>query len=290
MQSMTGFGRAAAERAGVRVEAEVRTVNQRFFELKLSIPRTWGEHEAEIRKLVAGVVSRGRAEVTLRRAALTPPAARLLVNRRLAAQYVDQMRRLGKQLAIEAAPRIEALLQRPEIFQVIEDERNEEAELRLGFRALRAALKALEAERAREGLSLKRDMARRLVHIEAARRRIATIAEQSRATIIANFQLRVRELLSSPIDERRLYEEASIAAQRADISEELVRLESHLRALGEILGRPGPVGKSIEFLLQEVNREVNTIGSKSQDAALSRLAVDVKGEVEKLREQVQNVE
>lgn len=290
MQSMTGFGRAAAERAGVRVEAEVRTVNQRFFELKLNIPRTWAEREAEIRKLVQGVVSRGRAEVTLRRTALTPTPARLLVNHRLAAQYVDQLRRLGKELGIDAAPRIEALLQRPEIFQVIEEERNEEGEFRLAFRALGAALKALNAERAREGRSLKRDMARRLVRIEAARRRIARIAEQSRATIIANFQARVRELLESPIDERRLYEEASTAAQRADISEELVRLDTHLRALGEIIGRPGAVGKSIEFLLQEVNREVNTIGSKSQNAALSRLTVDVKGELEKMREQVQNVE
>src|SRR5579885_718989 len=116
-------------------------------------------------------------------------------------------------------------------------------------------------------------------------------SEQTRAEVMKNFQARVRELLANlPVNEKRLYEEASSASQHGDISEEITRLKIHLDGLGDLLNREGPVGKSIEFLLQEINREVNTMGSKSQNAALSHLTVEVKAEAEKMREQVQNVE
>jgi uncharacterized protein (TIGR00255 family) len=167
----------------------------------------------------------------------------------------------------------------------------------LGRKALAAALKALEGERVREGRSLKRDLSSRLTTIQAHTKQIGRLAEESRHSIIVNFQTRVRDLLAKPassevqlLDEKRLYEDASNAAQRADISEELARLGSHLQALGELLAREGAVGKEIEFWLQEVGREVNTVGSKSQNPALSRLTVAIKGELEKMREQVQNVE
>ncbi|HZY58908.1 MAG TPA: DUF1732 domain-containing protein, partial [Candidatus Binataceae bacterium] len=170
-------------------------------------------------------------------------------------------------------------------------------EITLGRKALGAALKALETERAREGRSLKRDLTSRLGSIQGFVRQIVRLAEESRHAIIAGFQTRVRELLAKPdgdenrlLDEKRLYEDAANAAQRADISEELARLKAHLQALGELFSREGAVGKEIEFWLQEVGREVNTVGSKSQNPALSRLTVAIKGELEKMREQVQNVE
>jgi uncharacterized protein (TIGR00255 family) len=160
-----------------------------------------------------------------------------------------------------------------------------------------AALKALETERVREGRSLKRDLTARLSTVQSFVRQIVRLAEESRHTIIGNFQTRVREMLARPdggelrlLEEKRLYEDAANAAQRADISEELARLKAHLQALGELFSREGAVGKEIEFWLQEVGREVNTVGSKSQNPALSRLAVAIKGELEKMREQVQNVE
>jgi uncharacterized protein (TIGR00255 family) len=189
------------------------------------------------------------------------------------------------------------LLGRPEIFQVAEQETDIGPEISLGRKALGAALKALEAERVREGRSLKRDLTSRLGSIQGFVRQIMRLAEESRHAIIAAFQTRVRELLAKPdgdenrlLDEKRLYEDAANAAQRADISEELARLKAHLQALGELFSREGAVGKEIEFWLQEVGREVNTVGSKSQNPALSRLTVAIKGELEKMREQVQNVE
>jgi uncharacterized protein (TIGR00255 family) len=291
MRSMTGYGRAFVERDGTRVAAEIRALNQRFFELKLNLPRGWGEHEAEIRKLVQTVVARGRVEIFIRYVTLKPPPVRLEVNERLADLYVAELRRLGKRFHLNGRVGIEAILNRPEIFHVVEEEHDGREAIRLGILALKRALKLMDAERQREGRSLKRDFDARVRRIGAALPRIQRLTNQTRGEVMATFQARVRELLGTlPVNEKRLYEEASAASQHGDISEELTRLSTHLDGLKTLLARRGPVGKSIEFLLQEINREVNTMGSKSQNAALSQVTVEVKAEAERMREQVQNVE
>ena len=292
MRSMTGFGRAHLERDGARVVAEIRALNQRFFELKLSLPRGWGEHEAAVRKMVQATVSRGRVEVFLRYTATKAPPVKLQVNEKLAKLYIAELRKLGKQLNLNGRLGMETIMQRPEIFHVIEDEDDQiQHGVKLGLEALDLALKKLEAERLREGNSLKRDFSRRIRKILAAMPKIEKLSAETRAEVLAAFQNRVKELLAElPVNEKRLYEEAAGVAQRGDITEELTRLRIHLDALKELLDRTEPVGKSIEFLLQEINREVNTMGSKSQNAGLSQLTVEVKGEAEKMREQVQNVE
>jgi uncharacterized protein (TIGR00255 family) len=291
MRSMTGFGRAEIERGKIRVTAELRSLNQRFFELKLNLPRGWGEHEAEIRKLVQGVIARGRVELFVRCTSLGPPPATLRVNDRLAALYVQELTRLGRRLGLDGKLSIEALLHRPEIFQVAEEEADFRPGVELAFSAISRALKALDTERRREGKALRADFVRRINTIAAAVPQIERLAEASRGEIVANFQNRLRDLIADlAVNEKRLFEEAAEAAQRADITEEVTRLRVHLKGLKELVEREGPVGKQIEFLLQEVNREINTTGAKSQNAALSRLTVSLKGEVEKMREQVQNVE
>ncbi|MBF6568741.1 MAG: YicC family protein [Candidatus Binataceae bacterium] len=291
MRSMTGFGRAEITRNGIQVTAEVRTLNQRFLELKLNVPRGWGEHEAEIRRLVQQVVSRGRVEVFIRYVPAGPPSTTLRVNEDLARKYVEELRRLGKKLGLNGGPGIEAVLQRPEIFQVSEEEIDSGSAVALALSALKKALRMLDLERAREGKALKADFSDRLSRIEQAIPEVQRLAEQSHKAILENFQRRVGELLKDlPLDERRLYEEAASAAQHVDITEELTRLRAHLQGMSALLSRKGPIGKPVEFLLQELNREVNTVGSKSQNPALSRVTVDLKGEIEKMREQVQNVE
>ncbi|MGD0074581.1 MAG: YicC/YloC family endoribonuclease [Candidatus Binataceae bacterium] len=291
MRSMTGFGRADLERDGVRVAVDVRALNHRFFELKLSLPRGWGAHEAEMRKLVQDFVERGRIEVTLRRTSLRPSASRLVVNEQLAIQYIQAVRRLGKRLELEQAIAPESVLQRPEIFQVVEEDEDYRSEVELGRQALLAALKALDAERLREGKAMKKDLTARLRELERASHKIGKLSAASRRAIVASFQSRVRELAAIlPLDERRLYEDAVATAQRADITEEMVRLATHLTAFRQLLAEPRAVGRKIDFLLQEINREVNTMASKSQNAELSRVAVEAKSELEKIREQVQNVE
>ncbi len=287
---MTGFGRAEAVRNCIHIVAEVRALNQRFFELKLNLPRAWGPHESEIRKMVQGVVSRGRVEVFVRYTRLGPSKAKLQVNDELARMYVHELRRLGRTLKLDGNLRLETILQRPEVFHVIEEE-EPQLGVELGLAALRRALKLMDTERVREGRALKRDFELRLRALAAAIPRMRELAAKARALVRANFETRIRELLADlPVNEKRLYEEASAAAQHGDITEEMTRLRVHLDAMSTLLKRSGPVGKAIEFLLQEINRELNTMGSKAQDARLSQITVEMKGEVEKMREQAQNVE
>jgi uncharacterized protein (TIGR00255 family) len=291
MRSMTGFGRAELLRQGVHIVAEVRALNQRFFELKLNLPRGWGQHETEIRKIVQSVVERGRVEAFIRYSQVGPPKSKLRVNEELARTYVRELRRLGRTLKLDGQLGLEAILQRPEVFQVVEEEGEPQLETQLGLEALQRALKVMETERVREGRALKHDFEMRLKKIGSAIPRMDKLAAEARAQIRANFETRIRELLAElPINEKRLYEEASAAAQHGDITEEMTRLRVHLDAMGTLLKRSGSIGKSIEFLLQEINRELNTMGAKSQNAMMSQITVEMKGEVEKMREQVQNVE
>jgi uncharacterized protein (TIGR00255 family) len=291
MRSMTGFGRAELMREGIHIVAEIRALNQRFFELKLNLPRTWGPHEAEIRKLVQGVVARGRVEVFVRHTRVGPPKSKLQVNEDLARMYIRELRRLSRSLKLDGKLGLEAILQRPEVFHVIEEDEEPHLGAELGREALRRALKTMETERVREGRALKRDFQTRLKLLAGAIARMDELAAEARAVIRANFETRIRELLAElPVNEKRLYEEASAAAQHGDITEEMTRLRVHLDAMSTLLKRTGPIGKSIEFLLQEINRELNTMGAKAQNARMSQMTVEMKGELEKMREQVQNVE
>ena len=181
------------------------------------------------------------------------------------------LRRLGRSLGLSGKPEIEVLLHRPEIFQVSEEETDSRPGVQLAFTAIARALKALETDRKREGKALRADFIHRINTITEAVPKIERLAEASRTEIVANFQTRLRELIADlAVNEKRLYEEASDAAQRADITEEVTRLRAHLQGLRQLVESEGTVGKQIEFLLQEVNREINTMGSKSQSAALSR--------------------
>jgi uncharacterized protein (TIGR00255 family) len=288
---MTGFGRAEMVRNGIHIVAEIRALNQRFFELKLNLPRTWGPHEGEIRKIVQTVVSRGRVEVFVRSTRVGPSRSKLQVNDELARMYIRELRRLGRILKLDGKLGLEAILQGPEVFQVIEEDQEPHFGAELGIEALRRALKTLESERVREGRALKHDFEIRLKMLVSTIARMDELAAEARSMIRANFESRVRELLAElPVNEKRLYEEASVAAQHGDISEEMTRLRVHLEAMSTLLKRSGAIGKSIEFLLQEINRELNTMGAKAQDAKMSQITVEMKGEVEKMREQVQNVE
>jgi len=288
---MTGFGRAELVRDGIHIVSEIRSLNQRFFELKLNLPRTWGQHEAEIRKIVQSVVERGRVEVFVRYTRVGPQKSKLQVNDELARTYVRELRRLGRSLKLNGKLGLEAILQRPEVFHVVEEEEEPHLGAELGFEALRRALKIMEAARVREGRALKRDFESRLKLLASALPRMDELAADARTMIRTNFEARIRELLAElPVNEKRLYEEASAAAQHGDITEEMTRLRVHLDAMSKLLKRTGPIGKSIEFLLQEINRELNTMGAKAQHAKMSQITVEMKGEVEKMREQVQNVE
>jgi len=289
---MTGYGAGASDAATARVSVEIRGVNQRFLDVKVTLPREYAAWESEIRESVRGAAERGRVDVAVIR---TPVAARrrfrVGVRDELAERYVDATRRLGKRLGISGEVTIADVLRLPELFETSEETPVLEPERAALKRALATALKAFDRERRREGDALKTEL---LGRTQALRKLAGAIRARVPAATEA-FVARVRERLAKleglpDIEPQRIAQELVTLAERGDITEELVRLDHHLQALAATLKEAGAIGKRVEFLLQEIQRELNTTGSKAADLTINGLVVEGKAEVEKLREQVQNVE
>jgi len=292
MRSMTGFGQASWQGNGRRLSVEVRSVNQRFLDVKLSLPRECQAWEAELRDLVSGVAERGKVDVTVFRSGAMADDAAVEVNETLARTVLGGWRTLQRALKLPGTIDVNMLLSRGSDFvRVVERKPDASADLPRVRKLLVAALKEFNRARDREGKALAADMQARLkhllrVHAAVQRRTTALVPEMAR-----RLQERVSALIGKGVvNEERLVQEAAVLAERADVTEELVRLKSHLARLGELLRQSGSVGKAIDFLIQEIHREINTIASKSADLEVTNLTLEARAEVEKLREQTQNVE
>src|SRR5258706_4385326 len=262
LRSMTGYGSAAAPIAGGRLTVEVRSVNQRFLDVRITAPREYGPWEAECRETVRAQVARGRVDVHVSRGA--PPIARtrVILNTAAAREHAAAWRRLMQELGLSGAldP---SVFRTPEIFQTVETATDVRPELPAATRALKQALARFDRERRREGANLNRDMRARIDRLIAIERTIRRHAATTLRDVQAKLADRMQRVLQgNEIDLARVAQEAALAADRADVTEEMVRLASHLSALRALLRGREPVGKQIEFLLQESHREVNTIGSK----------------------------
>jgi uncharacterized protein (TIGR00255 family) len=292
MRSMTGFGQASWQGDGRRLSVEVRSVNQRFLDVKLSLPRECQAWEAELRDLVSGVAERGKIDVTVFRGGNLADDFTVEVNEALARRVTDGWQRLQRALKLPGTIDVAMLLARGSDFvRVVERKADASADLPRVRKLLAAALKDFNRARDREGKALAADMLARLksllrLHAVLQRRTTVLVPELTR-----RLQERVGALLGKGVvSEERLVQEAAMLAERADVTEELVRLKSHLGRLGELLRQAGSVGKAIDFLMQEIHREINTIASKSADLEVTNLTLEARAEVEKLREQTQNVE
>jgi uncharacterized protein (TIGR00255 family) len=290
LRSMTGYGTASAPIPGGRVTVEVRSVNQRFLDVRITAPREYGSWEATCRDTVRAQVARGRVEVHVSRSA--PPIARahVVLNAAAAREHAAAWRKLMHELGL-SQPLDPSLFRTPEIFQTVETGGDVRPEFPGATRALGQALGRFERERKREGANLQRDMRARIDRLAAIERTIRRHAATTLRDVHAKLAERMQRLLQgTEIDLARVAQEAALVADRGDVTEEMVRLASHLSALRDLLTGREPVGKQFEFLLQETHREINTIGSKVSNLAVTQLVVEAKGEVERLREQVQNVE
>jgi uncharacterized protein (TIGR00255 family) len=292
MRSMTGYGAGASEAPTARVTVEVRSLNQRFLDVRVTAPREFAAFEREVRDRVRAVAERGRVEVTIARSAQAARRRYAVTARlELARAYVAAAREVGRRLRIAGDVSISDVLRMPDLFEVREvppETRGERATL---TRALTTALKAFDAERRREGAHLQRDMRRRVTHLKQLTARIRRRLPAAVAALREQVEERLVRLVgAADLDRSRVAQEVAALAERSDVTEELVRLEAHLAALAAALGAAGSIGKRIEFLLQEVHRELNTTSAKAGDPHIVDLALAAKGEVERLREQVQNVE
>lgn len=288
---MTGYGRGEALAAGRKFTVEVRAVNHRFCEINVRVPRFLLAFEDRIRRLVAACVARGRVDVYLTIGDGEGGSGAVKVDKTLALAYYKAMEELKSALGLKDAIKLEYLINLPQLF--VADPSPEEAEAwwpAVG-EALQKALAALTAVREAEGEALGRDLAVRLVRLEEIAAAIAQRAPEVPVAYRRRLMERIAELGEVAADPVRLAQEVAFFAERADITEELVRLRSHLQQAKACLAHfRDPVGRRLDFLVQEMFREINTAGAKAQDEVIAQLVVEFKTELEKIREQIQNIE
>ena len=290
MKSMTGFGTASRAFPGGRAAVDVRTVNHRFLETKLHLPRGFMAAEAEFRALIAARVERGRVEAFLSLTGRAARSVRVVPNLPLARAYAKAAARLRRELGLDRGPDLQFFLSRADLFQVTEAAHASAAEVHACTAALQAALAGVDRERRREGRFLARDLRQRIRTLQRLRREVARRQQRLQPELHKKLVARAEALLAElEVEPVRLPDLAGLL-HKNDVTEELVRLESHLETCAGFLGLDEAVGKRLDFLLQEMQREVNTIGAKADDAPTRQLVVRMKQEVEKIREQGQNIE
>ena len=293
MKSMTGFGSASRTKAGFSVSVEARSVNNRFLKVSLRSPSCLSSRDHEIDALIREQVSRGSVSVSIRLVLPERPMS-VRMNESAVDEYRRLFSRLGKKGGIGGEATLELIAGLPGVFEVEELETVLSDEMyAVVVETVGGALRKMSRMRAREGASLKRDFSSRRTTIAGLTKKIKARAPKVAEEYMARREDRVRRLLDGlgvELDEKDLMRELAVFAERSDITEELTRLASHLKEYGHVLKGDGDLGRRLEFVFQEMLREANTIGSKSADVTVSRLCVDLKVEMDRLKEQVQNVE
>ncbi|ATB32547.1 YicC/YloC family endoribonuclease [Melittangium boletus] len=291
LKSMTGFGSGRARVGDEEFSVEVRSLNHKFCEVKARLPRELAGLEAALLKQVKERLARGSVEVFIKRQTATAAGTVPVVDVGLAREYARAMREVGEALGVMAEVSWAQVASQPGVMRLEERGMDVESASRAVPAALEQALGALEQMRQVEGEAIRADLDARLGLIEKWSREVAQLAPRSVDEYRQRLAERVAELAQGiSVDEQRLAQEVAVFAERTDIAEEMTRLASHLEQFRQLMTGGEPAGRRMDFLVQEMHREVNTTGSKSQHAEISARVVSMKAEVERIREQVQNVE
>ena len=292
MLSMTGYGRAFVEIEGRQMTVEVKSVNHRFLDISFRMPRNLMFLEDAARKAIGARLARGHVDVFVTYRNLRTDARTVQVDEALFSAYVEALRRLrdaaGPELRDDRT--LMGIAHMPDVMTVTEAEEDQDAVRALLEAALGQTLDALCAMRAREGEAIRDDLKSRVDAIERMTEAVEARYPETVAAYTQRLRAAMEDLAGSGVDETRLMMEVAVMADRSAIAEETVRLHSHILQLRNVFESPEPIGRRVDFIVQELNREVNTISSKSQDIPITQLTVDMKAEIEKLREQVQNIE
>ena len=291
IKSMTGYGSGKAEMGSKTFTVELKSVNSRYSDFSIKMPRVYTFLEDPIRKAASARINRGKVDIYINVESSGEEDSVVKVNTALAREYLDGLRALSEDLAIPSNTTAETFLRIPDVFIVDKADEDEDVIKETVLKALSDALDGFDTMRITEGEKLTADLKEHLKFIadatEAVEKRSPEIVAEYRNRI----DERVRDILgSATYDETRLLTEVAIFADKVNVNEETVRLRSHVDQFTKMLEEGGSVGRKIDFLIQEMNREINTIGSKSNDLDIARIVIDVKAEIEKLREQIQNVE
>jgi len=292
MKSMTGFGRKDYRDEEIDCSIEIKTINHRFRDFFVKIPKTLNPIEEKIRNTVSQSIARGRIEIFIKYSELGTKNRHIVFNRDLAKNYIsvlNEIRRLDSMIGDDLS--LSLISKFPDVIMIEEDIDDYESIWLKIQPVLVKTLEEVDASREREGSALKKDVVNRC---RTVRDLVKKIKEKS-PDMLERYRDELREKISSyvesvEIDEKRLLTEVALMTDKLNIDEELTRLQSHLDRLEGMVAETEPVGRKLDFLIQEVNREINTIGSKASDLAIANIVVDVKSEIEKIREQIQNIE
>ena len=290
MRSMTGYGSGKIQRDGWEVTVDLKTVNHRFLDMNLRLPRNLAFLEQTVREQIGKTIRRGHVEVFLTVTRLSGSASRVDCDPELALLYAQAAEQIAAKADVPNDLTVSRLMQQEGVVTLTEAEMDEDAVQAACKEAAEAAAAQVTQMRDREGVYLKEDLK---IHLDAAAALREKICERA-PTVVAEYreklESRLKQLTADGVEPQRLAQEVAIIADRCAIDEELSRLESHIRQMNQYLEAQGETGKKMDFLIQEMNREANTIGSKASDAMIAQHVVDLKSEIEKLREQIQNVE
>ncbi len=291
IRSMTGFGRYELEAHERRTNVEIKAVNHRYLDLSIKMPRSFNVFESKIRNVIREYIERGKTDIYISCEELGEERLSLKYNRELAKGYLTYLKEMAEEFGLECETRASTLARFPEVF-TMEQEEGDEAEIWQDLeQALRAAAEAFKASREHEGELLKQDLLEKLDIMKDAQ----SVIEERMPQLIGEYRERLRTklmevLADNAIDENRIVTEATIYADKICVDEEMVRLKSHITAMKAELEKGGAVGRKLDFLAQEMNREANTTLSKSSDLSVADAAIELKTMIEKIREQVQNLE
>ena len=291
VKSMTGYGRAVEMVNGREFTVEIRSVNNRYLDCTVKLPRALSFAEDTVKQAVKNTISRGKVDVYITQRSEGAADVKVTLNTAMAAGYVEAMRQMAQEFAIREDISVSLLSRMPDVFTVEKPEVDEEQLLSDMMQVVNAALANYDAMRAKEGEALKNDLSSRGNTI----RSLVSQVEEGNGQTVIDYRTRLYNklqevLANTAIDESRILTEAAIFADKVAVDEETVRLRSHLEQMDSMLAAGGAMGRKLDFLLQEMNREANTIGSKCTDVRLARIVVDIKAELEKIREQTQNIE
>ena len=291
IRSMTGYGRDQQLLHGRSITVEIRSVNHRYFEFSCRAPRGCAFLEDRLKRSLQSTISRGKVEVSLTLQTIESRHTSVAVDHALAGQYLTALRALGEEYSLPDDLTLSSVARLPDVFTLCRDEEDEEELAADVLQVLQNALDRFVAMREAEGERLRADVLSRVVTMEE---HLSFVEERSPQTVMeyrARLTAKLTELLNGAVpDEARILTEAAIVADRLAVDEETVRLRSHFAQLRRIMESTEPVGRKLDFLVQEMNRETNTIGSKCSDTAIAGHVVEMKSEIEKIREQIQNIE
>ena len=291
VKSMTGYGRAVETVNGREFTVEIRSVNNRYLDCTVKLPRALSFAEDTVKQAVKASISRGKVDVFVSQRSEGMPEVTVSLNRDVAEAYIRAMRQMAEEFQIREDISVALVSQMSDVFTVDRPQVDEEQLLADLMQVVGHALEGYDAMRSREGEALKADLTGRGNTI----RSLVSQVEEGSPQTVADYRTRLYQklqevLANTAIDESRILTEAAIFADKVAVDEETVRLRSHLEQMDSRLATGGPIGRKLDFLLQEMNREANTIGSKCTDLRLARVVVDIKAELEKIREQTQNIE